>query len=695
MQVDSPEKIRNLAVAGHNDTGKTTLVSALLYAGGATDKLGRVEDHNTVTDFDVEETERGISIGLAAAFVPWQEVKVNLVDCPGYGIFFTETLSALRACDAALICVNAVSGIEVTTEKVWSAAAQMDLPVLIHLTRMDRERADFARMVESLAETWGREVVPVQLPIGSEAGFTGVVDLVHRKAWSFTAGGNGKGKAIDIPADMADAVEEWRNKLIEAVAETDDMLMERFFEAGTLDEPELARGLRKAVARRLVFPVSASSAATGIGPSALLDSIVDAAPSPLDRGSFPATNVGGDPVEIDTGADGPVAALVFKTLQDPFSGKISILRVVRGTLTADGPLWNPRLEDTEKVPGLLQVQGKQTTKIGKLVAGDIGGIAKLKQTLSGDTLCAKDQPVKLAWFDVPEAAMAFAIEPKSKGDEEKVGEALHRLMEEDVALHTGRDPETHEWLLSGTGQRHAEIAVSKLKHRFNVEVILHPPKVPYRETILRPADGHGRHKKQTGGRGQFADCRIKMEPMERGGDFEFVDEIFGGSIPQTYRPAVAKGIEEARLRGYLAGFKVVDFRIRLVDGQYHDVDSSEMAFKIAGSLAFKDAMQRAGATILEPMMKVEIAASEEFTGDIISDLSQRRGRPQGMDSKNGTQVITAVAPMSEMLDYAPSLRAMTQGRGSFHMEVSHYEEVPKQVQQKLIEERQREREEEG
>jgi len=494
---------------------------------------------------------------------------------------------------------------------------------------------------------------------------------------------------------MADAVEEWRNKLIEAVAETDDMLMERFFEAGTLDEPELARGLRKAVARRLVFPVSASSAATGIGPSALLDSIVDAAPSPLDRGSFPATNVGGDPVEIDTGADGPVAALVFKTLQDPFSGKISILRVVRGTLTADGPLWNPRLEDTEKVPGLLQVQGKQTTKIGKLVAGDIGGIAKLKQTLSGDTLCAKDQPVKLAWFDVPEAAMAFAIEPKSKGDEEKVGEALHRLMEEDVALHTGRDPETHEWLLSGTGQRHAEIAVSKLKHRFNVEVILHPPKVPYRETILRPADGHGRHKKQTGGRGQFADCRIKMEPMERGGDFEFVDEIFGGSIPQTYRPAVAKGIEEARLRGYLAGFKVVDFRIRLVDGQYHDVDSSEMAFKIAGSLAFKDAMQRAGATILEPMMKVEIAASEEFTGDIISDLSQRRGRPQGMDSKNGTQVITAVAPMSEMLDYAPSLRAMTQGRGSFHMEVSHYEEVPKQVQQKLIEERQREREEEG
>jgi elongation factor G len=695
MQVDSPEKIRNLAVAGHNDTGKTTLVSALLYAGGATDKLGKVEDGSAVTDFDPEEVERGISIGLAAAYVPWQGVKVNLVDCPGYGIFFTETQSALRACDAVLLCVNAVSGVEVTTEKVWESAAEMGLPVLLHLTRMDRDRADFRSMVDRLAETWGREVVPVQLPIGEEGGFSGVVDLVHRKAWSFEPGGSGKGKAIAVPEDMAGQVEEHRNTLIEAVAETDDMLMERFFEAGTLDEPELAAGLRRAVAKRLVFPVSVSAAASGVGPSALLDSVIDCAPSPLDRGSFPATNVGGEEVAVETSPDGAVAALVFKTLQDPFSGKISILRVVRGTLTADAPLWNPRLEDTEKIPGLLLVHGKSTTKTSKLIAGDIGGIAKLKQTLSGDTLCAKDEPVKLAWIDVPEAAMSFAIEPKSKGDEEKVGETLARLMEEDVALHTGRDPETHEWLLSGTGQRHAEIAVSKLKHRFNVEVILHPPKVPYRETIARAADGHGRHKKQTGGRGQFADCRIKIEPLPRGGDFEFADEIFGGSIPQTYRPAVEKGIEEARRRGYLAGFRVVDFKVRLLDGQYHDVDSSEMAFKIAGSLAFKDAMERAGATILEPMMKLEIAASEDFTGDIMSDLSQRRGRPQGMDSKNGTQVITAVAPMSELLDYAPALRAMTQGRGSFHMEFSHYEEVPRQVQQKLIEERKREREEEG
>ena len=688
MLVESAEKIRNLAVTGHNHTGKTTLVAALLHAGGVTDKLTRVDDGNTITDFDSEEVSRGISIGATPCFVPWNGHKINLVDCPGYGIFFTETRSAMRACDATLLTVNAVSGVEVTSEKVWTTAAEMGLPVLVHLTRMDRERADFFATVGKLAEAWGREVVPVQVPIGSEDGFSGVVDLVHRQAWSFTPG-DPKGKKIDLADDLAEVVEEQRSKLIEAVAETDDMLMERFFEAGTLSEDELARGLRKAVARRLVFPVTCSAGSSATGASALLDALIDAAPSPADRESFPASNLGGDEIEVETTADGPLAALVWKTLQDPFSGKISILRVVRGTLTADATPYNPRFEDSERIGALLMLQGKQTTKVAKLVAGDLGGIAKLKETSTGDTLCVKDKAVKLAWFDVPEAAMSFAIEPKSKGDEEKVGESLAKLMEEDIALHTGRDAETHEWLLSGTGQRHAEIAVAKLKHRFNVEVILHPPKVPYRETILRPADGHGRHKKQSGGRGQFADCKIKMEPMPRGGEFEFKDEIFGGSIPQSYRPAVEKGIEEARLRGYLAGYKVVDFRVRLTDGQYHDVDSSEMAFKIAGSLAFKDAMQRAGATILEPMMKVDITAGEDSTGDIISDLSQRRGRPQGMDSKNGTQVISAVVPMSEMLDYAPSLRAMTQGRGSFHMEFSHYEEVPRQVQEKLIEERKR------
>jgi elongation factor G len=694
MQVDSPEKIRNLAVAGHNDTGKTTLVSALLYAGGAVNRLGRVEDGNTVTDFDPEEAGRGISIGLAPCFVPWRGHKINLLDCPGYGIFFTETRSAMAAADAVLLCVNAVSGVEVTTEKVWETAQEMGLPVVVHLTRMDRERADFAAAVAGLNESFGREVVPVELPIGSEGGFSGVVDLVHRKAWSFTRDGDGKGKAIDVPAELGEEVEAARAKLVEAVAETDDLLMERYFEAGVLSEDELAQGLAKAVAQRLVFPVTASSGLHLVGTSALLDALVEMAPSPVTRGAFPATDLGGQPVEVAADPAAPAAALVFKTLQDPFSGKISIFRVASGTLAGGAALWNPRLEDGEKVGALLALQGKQGTKVERMVAGDIGGLAKLKGTSTGDTLCAKERPVRLAWFEVPEPAMSFAIEPKAKGDEEKVGESLLRLMDEDIAVHTGRDQETHEWLLSTTGQRHAEITVAKLKNRYNVEVILHPPQVPYRETILRAADGHGRHKKQTGGRGQFADCRIRVEPMPRGGEFEFVDEIFGGSIPQGYRPAVEKGIQEARRRGYLAGFKVVDFRVRLKDGQYHDVDSSEMAFKIAGSLAFKDAMAQAGATILEPMMTVEISAGDEATGDVIGDLSQRRGRPQGMDSKNGHQIIKAVAPMSEMLDYAPTLRAITQGRGTFHMEFSHYEEVPRHLQEKLVAERRKQVEEE-
>jgi elongation factor G len=695
MQVDSPEKIRNLAVTGHNDTGKTTLVSALLLAGGAVNRLGRVEDGNTVTDFDPEEVQRGISIGLAPAFVGWRGHKVNLVDCPGYGIFFTETRSAMRAVDATLLCVSAVAGVEVTTEKVWETAGELAQPVILHLTRMDRERADFAAAVEGLTGSFGREVVPVELPIGHEGRFSGVVDLVHRRALTFAKDGDGRATEGEVPAELADEVEARRSQLVEAVAETDDLLMERFFEAGTLSQEELARGLARAVARRLIFPVTMSSALHGIGSSALLDVLVEAVPSPIDRGTFPATTIGGEPTEVSTAADAPVALLVFKTLQDPFSGKISVFRVVSGTLTTDRPVWNPRLEEVEKVGAMQVLQGKQGTKVDRLVSGDIGGLAKLKGTTTGDTLCAKERPVRLAWFEPPEPAMSFAIEPRAKGDEEKVGEALARLMDEDISVRSGRDPETHEWLLSTTGQQHAEIIVSKLKSRYNVEVILHPPQVPYRETIQRPADGHGRHKKQTGGRGQFADCRIRIEPLPRGEEFQFVDEIFGGSIPNSYRPAVEKGIEEARRRGYLAGFRVVDFRVRLQDGQYHDVDSSEMAFKIAGSLAFKDAMARAGATILEPMMHVEITAGEDFTGDIMSDLSQRRGRPQGMDSKNGSQIIKAVVPMSEMLDYAPSLRALTQGRGSFHMEFSHYEEVPRMVQEKLVEQRRRERDEEA
>jgi elongation factor G len=694
MQVDSPEKLRNVAVAGHNDTGKTTLVSSLLYAGGVTTRMHRVEDGNTLTDFDHEETERKISIGLAPCFVPWQQHKINLLDCPGYGIFFTETRAGLRAADAVVLCVNGVSGVEVNTERVWGYAADIELPLLVNLTKMDRERADFGRTLDALHKRFGRQIMPIQIPIGLEAGFSGVVDLVSLKAWRFTRDGNGKGTPAEIPAEVADEVEVHRSRLVEAVAETDDQLMEGFFESGTLSQESLENGLRRAVAQRQIFPVTLSAGSHGIGPSTLLDALLALVPSPAARRPFPARNLGGDDTPLTADAAGAPAALVFKTLSDPFTGKISILRVVSGTLASDTSLYNPRNEESERIGHLLLLQGKQGTNVPKVVAGDIVGVAKLKNTVTGDTLCAKERPVKVAWIDIPEAAMTFAVEPKSKGDEEKIGDALHRLIDEDPSLHAGRDAETHEHLLSGAGQLHIEIAVAKLKHRYHVDLFLHPPKVPYRETILKPADGHGRHKKQTGGRGQFADCRIKVEPLPRGEDFAFADEIFGGAIPNNYRPAVEKGIQDARRRGFLAGYPMVDFKVRLLDGQYHDVDSSEMAFKIAGSLAFKDAMAAAKPTILEPVMKVEINTTEEFMGDIMGDLSHRRGRPQGMDAVNGHQVIKAVVPMSEMLDYDRHLTAMTQGRSSFHMEFSHYEEVPKLVQDKLIAEYQKHRKEE-
>jgi elongation factor G len=698
MQADSPEKLRNVAVAGHNDTGKTTLVSALLYAGGVTNRLLRVEDGNTLTDFDREETERRISIGLATCFVPWQQHKVNLIDCPGYHIFLSETQAGLRAADAALLAVSGVSGVEVNTEKVWSCAAEMELPVMIHLTKMDRERADFERALGDVQQAFGRTVLPVQLPIGSEQAFAGVVDLVRQKAYRFHRDGNGKAAAVtelaEEEAPLREAAEQARSRLVEAVAETDDRLMEVYFEQGSLAQEDFEAGLRRAVARRQIFPVTASAGAHGIGPSALLDAVLAYLPSPADRTPFPATNLGGEPVELAGDPAGPLAAVVFKTLSDPFTGKISILRVVSGTLQSDSTVYNRRTEENERLGNLLALQGKTGSAVPRLVAGDVGGVAKLKATATGDTLTSRERPLRLGWIEIAEPAMAFAVEPKAKGDEEKIGEALARLMEEDLSLRAGRDAESHEHLLSGASQQHIEIAVAKLRHRYHVDVILHPPKVHYRETIQRPAEGHGRHKKQTGGRGQFADCKIAIEPLPRGEEFAFVDQIFGGAIPQNFRPAVEKGIQDARRRGYLAGYPVVDFKVRLLDGQYHDVDSSELAFKIAGSLAFKEAMSKASPVLLEPVMKVEISTSEEFMGEIMGDLSHRRGRPQGMESKNGAQVIRAQVPMAEMLDYARVLGAMTQGRSSFHMEFSHYEEVPRQVQEKIVAEAAKHRKEE-
>ncbi|MEE2777988.1 MAG: elongation factor G [Acidobacteriota bacterium] len=694
MQVSSPDKIRNLAVVGHSDTGKTTVIGSLLYTSGATNRLNRVDDGNAVTDFDQQEIDRKISINLSAAYAPWKQHKVNLIDCPGYAIFITETTSGLHAADAAMLCVNTASGIEVMTEKVWQITEELGLPVIFHLTKNDRERADPLATARALADRFSRNALPVQIAIGSEEGFSGIIDLVHEKALSYTRDGDGKGSVTEIPDDLQGAVEEWRTKLIEAVAESDEALMEKFFEEGTLSGEELISGLRAAIARRDLFPITLGSAEHGIGNADLLDALTDLAPSPFDRESFPAMNVGGDSTPVVADASGSASALVFKTLNDPFSGRISMMRVVSGTITADTAYWNTRKEDNERLGALHHIQGKQGDPADSLVCGDIGSVAKLKISNTGDTLCTKVSPVRLGWFEVSPPAISFAVEPKSKGDDEKIGEAIHRLEDEDIGLHASRDAQTGEFLLSGSGQLHVEIAVAKLKSRYKVDVILHPPKVPYRETIKVTADGHGRHKKQTGGRGQFADCKIVMEPLPRGDNFEFADEIFGGSIPQNYRPAVSKGIQEAAVNGYSTSFPVVDFKIRLIDGQYHDVDSSEMAFKIAGSMAFKDAMTRARPTLLEPVMQIEVVTPEEYMGDIMSDLSQRRGRPQGMDAGgNGSQIVKATVPLAEMLDYSQALTSMTQGRSSFTMAYSHYEEVPRQIQQKVIAEDKRDREE--
>ncbi len=683
MQVDGPEKIRNITLAGHADTGKTTLASALLYAGGAVNRMQRVEDGNTTTDFDAQEIDRGNSIALAPCYVPWRKHKVNVVDAPGSGMFEIEARAAVRATDTTVMVVNAVSGVEVATERMWQFAKTIDQPVLFHINKMDRENSDVDLVMAALEKYFGQGVVPLQFPIGKEQGFEGVVDLISGKAYRYATDGDGKAEASDAPGELEDAIEDWRNKLVEGVAETDDALMEQYFEEGSLSEDALHEGLRQAIRQRKLFPVTVGSAAHGVGSANFLDAVVDYLPSPLDRESYPATDIGGEPVAISTGGDEPVSALVFKTFNDPFSGKISILRTVSGTLASDSMTWNSRAEENEKIGQLLHMQGKQSAPANQLVAGDIGAVAKLKHTLSGDTICAKDRSTKLGWLDIRPPAISFAIEPKSKGDEEQISDALHRMMEEDLGLQSGRDPQTHAFLLSGDGQLHVELAVAKLHNRFKVDVILHPPKVPYRETIRRPADGHGRHKKQTGGRGQFADCSIKIEPL-RDEEFEFVDQIFGGAIPQGFRPAVQKGIQEARQKGFLTSFPVGQFRVRLLDGQYHDVDSSEMAFKIAGSMAWKDAMAKAAPTLLEPIMAVEIRTSEEFMGDVMGDLSQRRGKPQGMEAEDDRQIIKATAPMSEMLDYGSALRSMTQGRSSFTMEFSHYEDVPKQIQEKII-----------
>ena len=683
MKVYSAEHIRNVALVGHSGSGKTQLTAAALFDAGMVNRLGKVDEGNTVTDFDEEEIARRHTLSSSVAFAVRDKVKVNFIDTPGVANFLSDTRAAMHVTDAALIVVDAVAGVEVQTEKVWGMAAELGVPCLVVLNRLDRERASLERSLAALREAFGREVVPLQLPIGEEKAFEGVVDLVAMKALRFTGGADEPSEAA-VPEALAGAAGSAREALIEMVAEADDSLMEKFFEAGTLEQDELERGLRAAVGARRIFPLVCASALANVGIQPLLDAIVTYLPPAADR---PLPAVGrddGETVAYDAGVGAPAAAYVWKTIADPFAGRITLFRVAAGALTADQTVHNVTRDSAERLGGLAVMQGRTQTAVPEVNAGDLGAVTKLKDTRTCDTLAARDHAFVFPAITFAEPVLSYAIEPKSRGDEEKISGSLQRLQEEDPTIRYARDPQTKQLLLSGQGQLHIEVTVARLKRRFGVEVHLKLPRIPYRETITAPTEAHGRHKKQTGGHGQFGDCRIRVEPLPRGEDFDFANEIFGGAIPRQFIPAVEKGIHEAREKGYLAGYPMVDFRVTLYDGQFHAVDSNEMSFKMAGRLAFKDAMSRARPTLLEPVMNVEVRAPGDFAGDLMGDLNGRRGRIGGMETRGASTVIKAQVPMAEMLTYEQQLTSSTGGRGSYHMEFSHYEEVPPHLHARVI-----------
>ncbi|HTK96197.1 MAG TPA: elongation factor G [Terriglobales bacterium] len=687
MKVYESANIRNVAVVGHSHAGKTSLVSAMLYTAGATPKMGRVDDGSTTTDWDDESIARQMTTSTGVAYAEWGgKTKINLLDTPGFNMFVHEAKMAIPAVESFVVVVDGVAGVEVVTDKVWQYAEEAQVPRVVVVARMDRERADYDRVMESLVSAFGRNVVPIQLPIGKEKNLSGVVDLVRMKAYTYDMAGNGKGKESPIPADLAEQAKGMHERLVELVAEGKDELMEEFFEKGTIPEEDLIPALHDAIREDRIFPVLFTSGLGNIGTDFLMDFIVQYTPTPGEHEPIKGAatpNNGEPPVRKETDSD-PLSVYVFKTVSDPFAGQISYFKVVSGVLKNDATIQNFTRSTAEKFAHLCVAQGKAANAVPELHAGDVGAIAKLKDTHTGDTLGDKAAPIQYPQVSLPEPAITFAIEPKTRADEDKLANGIHKLMEEDKMIRFYRDPQTNEFLIAGTGQQHIEVIVSKLKKRYHTEVVLKAPKVPYRETIRGKADAHGRHKKQTGGHGQFGDCKIKMEPMPRGGGFVFENDIFGGAIPKNFIPAVEKGIVESAARGYLAGYPVVDFKVILYDGSYHDVDSNELSFKTAGRIAFKKAMEQAKPTLLEPVMKVEITIPDEFAGNIMGDLNSRRGRIQGMDNKAGKTIVKAEVPMSEMLTYGVDLTSMTQGRGSFNMEMSHYDVCPAVIQEKIV-----------
>jgi elongation factor G len=677
-------KIRNIGVVGHGGVGKTSLVEALLFAAGAVTRLGRVDDGTTTTDFDPDEIKRKISIHTAVAYCDWKGHRINLVDTPGYGDFIADARAGLRAVEAAMIVVDGVAGVQVQTEKVWKFATDYNLPRAVVVNRLDRERSDFFRTLDSLGRRLKGRLVPLHIPVGEEAGFQGFVDLVKMKAVVYA---DGKPKETDVPAAQADQAREYREKLVEAAAETDDDLLAKYLEEGSLGEAEMLKALRAGIAAGRLIPVLTASAARGIGPTALLDLFVESMPSPADRGEVSGTELKTKQPGVRTpDPKAPVTALVFKTLNDPHVGKLSLFRVFSGTLRSESTLANVAKGGRERMSHVSWLQGKTPKNAETLGPGEIGVVAKLKETLTGDSLTDEASPFELPRITFPEPAINFAIQPKTRGDEDKISNALARISEEDPTVHYHFDPETKQLLVSGVGNLHVEMVVERMKRKYNVDVNLLPPRIPYKETVKGRAEGQGKYKKQTGGRGQYGDTWLRVEPLVRGGGFEFVDDIFGGAVPRNFIPSVEKGVRDCMKRGILAGYPVVDTKVTLYDGSYHDVDSSDMAFQIAASIGLQKVFMEAQPILLEPIMNVEVTGPSEVAGDVIGDLNSRRGRIVGMEPAGETAAVRAQVPMAEMLTYEPSLRSMTGGRGGYSMEFSHYEEVPSFLADKIIKE---------
>ena len=685
MSHKAADRIRNVALIGHRGCGKTSLHEAMLFEAGAINRLGSVDDGSTTSDHEEDEKRRGLSINACVSCFQHADREINLIDTPGDPSFVADAAAALRVADSAVVVVSGVAGVEVQTERLWQRANEEGLSRLVFVNMLDRERADFFAALDSLKAAFGPHVVATEIPIGAEQEVRGVIDLIDMEAWVYEGSERGGAERAEIPEELRARAEEYREKLMDEVAENSDELMERYLDGEEIAHEEIVTALKRGVTEGHLFPVTCGVATKNLGTNRLLDALVEDLPSPKMRGALAAQDGDGSAIEVAPEEDGPLVAYVFKTTADPYAGRINLFRVFSGTLRSDSQAVNVTHQQKERIGQIGQPLGKDLKPVSELGAGDIGAVAKLKETRAGDVLCDAQQEISVRPLDLPAPVMAFSYEPKTKGDEDKAATAVRRLSEEDPTLDVHRDPQTGEQIIAGLTQVHVEVLVERMKSRFGAEIELHPPRVPYQETIRQPAAAHARYKKQTGGKGQFADCAIEIEPGEDGQGLEFVNKIKGAAIPGNFIPAVQKGVVEAMQHGTVAGYPVKDVRVRLVDGKHHDTDSSELAFKLAGAMAFKEAMEEAEPALLEPIVKLTISCPDEVVGDVIGDLNSRRGRPLGMEAKGSTSEIKAEVPMAEVLDFAPDLRSISGGRADYTMEFERYEEVPSHLAAKVVE----------